>query len=109
MKKKYNQRNYFDDVDETIPNDTIDFFYPSTSLEHNQNKESGEYDDLMNLNYARKKHLNKNAQKKNERDESLRVLHHEPQKKRKNALLGFGNMIMKKFDWNEILFILMIQ
>ena len=32
MRKKYNQRNYLDDIDETIPNDTVDFFYPAQSL-----------------------------------------------------------------------------
>ena len=55
MKKRYNQRNYLDDIDETIPNDTIDFFYPS-SIEYE--KETG-YGDLMNLNYAQKRHLPK--------------------------------------------------
>jgi hypothetical protein len=49
----------------------MDYFYPQ-SIE--QEKSSLEYDDLMNLNYARKKHLPKYETKR--RDESLRVLHH---------------------------------
>ena len=95
-KKKYNQRNYFEDIDETIPNETIDFFYPSATIDE-VSKDPIDYDDLMNLNYAKKKHLI-NQEPLKGREESLRVLHHEPKKKRKNPLVGFGNMVLQKYD-----------
>ena len=54
----------------------------------------------MNVNYARKKHLTRNKKvedRNREREESMRVLHHDPQKKRRNPLTGYGEMVMKKY------------
>lgn len=59
MRPRYNQQNYLDDVDETIPNETVEFFYPSRSIETDMRKDSLDFDDLLNRNYARKKHLDK--------------------------------------------------
>ena len=59
VRPRYNQQNYLDDVDETIPNETVEFFYPSHSIETDNRKDSIDFDDLLNRNYARKKHLTK--------------------------------------------------
>jgi hypothetical protein len=49
-------------------------------------KEEIEYNDLMNLNYAKKKHLPVDNKKPSFDDNDMRILYHQPMKRRVSRL-----------------------
>ncbi len=77
--RRKGNRLVFEFEDETIGNQT---FYEPTSIEHLEAEEYDDYNGLMNINYAKRKHLPHRPQHQSYDEQELRILRHSPLKKR---------------------------
>lgn len=81
--RRHAQKTIIADFDDkTNPNDTFDHFYDPSSLELIEAEED-DFNGLMNRNYARRQHLPPSQLTNKFDEQELRVLYHQPLKRRK--------------------------
>ena len=71
-------------------------------------KEEIEYNDLLNLNYAKKKHLPLDEKKPNFDDNEMRILYHQPMKRRVSKFKKWVFWIENFLFFNQLLLTIFI-